>query len=135
MSGLNRKQASLIVFTVLWIAGAPAVASAEGALNESGKHQYLVIVTHDAADHLHLLDDWARDHKRLLAKAKWGCSGGVHTGWVIVEATSQEAALALIPASSRGDAKAIRVEAMDSPDRLKSIHRQLEQMYSLQKIE
>jgi len=134
MSGFNPMNAVIVTLTVL-LTSAPSGARAEGPSRGSGKHLYLIIVTHDGADCLHRLDDWAKNNKSLLAKVKWGCPHGVHTGWVEVEATSEQSALALIPSSSRGEARAIRVEALDSASRLKSIHRQVEQMYALQKLE
>ena len=133
MSGPNWSHASrVIALASMLLAGAPTIVRAK---ENTRTHEYLIVVTHDAADCLRLLDDWARDHKRLLAKAKWGCSEGVHTGWVVVEATSEQAAMAMIPASSREYARAVMVETMDKPDRLQRVHRMLEQMYSLQKSE
>ncbi|HVP67120.1 MAG TPA: hypothetical protein VMT17_07640 [Anaeromyxobacteraceae bacterium] len=98
-------------------------------------HHYLVSLRHEPEDCIRLLEDWEKDHKVLLARTEWGCASGTHSGWVLVEATSEQAAVAQVPASNRAGAKAVMVEVLSKPDQLKKIHQQLQQANALQKSE
>ena len=99
------------------------------------RHHYLVSLKHEAEDCIRLIEDWEKDHRALLAKTEWGCAAGTHSGWVVVEATSEHAAIEQVPASNRTGAKAVMVEVVSTPDHLKKIHHQLQQTNALQKSE
>lgn len=44
-----------------------------------------------------------------LHNCDWGCMGGVHKAWVIVEAESESQALQVVPPILRAEAKAIKL--------------------------
>lgn len=43
----------------------------------------------------------------------WGCRGGVHTGWVIIEAENESQALWVIPPFLRSKARAVKLVKFD----------------------
>lgn len=60
--------------------------------------KYLVEMKHTKEECLQALDAVNESgHKDLLGKIDWGCMDGNHTGYMIVEANSSEAALKDIP--------------------------------------
>jgi len=50
---------------------------------------------------LKALDDMEAASSQLLAKTDWGCMAGDHTGYLVVHASSAQAALNMVPASER----------------------------------
>ncbi len=44
-----------------------------------------------------------------LYNCDWGCKGGVHKAWVIIEAESESRALWVVPPMLRANAKAIKI--------------------------
>jgi hypothetical protein len=44
-----------------------------------------------------------------LTNFDWGCEGGVHTGWAVIEAENESQALGVVPALVRSKARAVRV--------------------------
>ena len=51
----------------------------------------------------------------------WGCGDGVHCGWAIIEAESEEQARMAVPSVIRDDARVIRLIRFDS-DQVKQFH-------------
>lgn len=51
----------------------------------------------------------------------WGCGVGVHVGWAIIEAESEEQALLVVPSIARDTARAIRLIKY-SPEMVKELH-------------
>jgi hypothetical protein len=45
----------------------------------------------------------------FVSQAEWGCSDGVHKGWIIVDVDSKEAAAALLPPVYRSRATIVRL--------------------------
>jgi hypothetical protein len=43
----------------------------------------------------------------LLGRVDWGCKGGDHTGWVVVEAQDERTAKMFLPTSIRQEAHAV----------------------------
>jgi len=113
----------------------PLAAGATDSAKPAEHRHYLISMKHEPEDCIRFLEDWEKEHKALLAKAEWGCAGGTHSGWVLVEATSEQAAIAKVPPSNRPGAKAVLVEVMNNPDHLKKMHQQLQQSNALQKSE
>ncbi len=121
---------------LLLMAMAAGAARADDTAKPASKHHYLVSMTHTAEDCARMLDAWTtKEHKQLLSRTEWGCSAGDHTGWVVVEASSEQAAIALLPQASRASSKAVMVEVMSKPEHFKMVHQQLQQANALQKGE
>ena len=84
--------------------------------------RYLVIAPHDPAQCLTALEE-VKD-AGMLAKWDFGCEDGDHTGYMIVSASSAEEALKNVPASQRGQAKAVKVHKFTAAE-LKSAHEKM----------
>lgn len=57
-----------------------------------------------------------------LHNFEWGCDDGVHCGWAIIEADSQEQALMVVPSLARDTARAIRLVKF-SPEMVRALHK------------
>jgi hypothetical protein len=86
--------------------------------------RYLLIMPHTPAQCLAALDAMEAASPQLLAKTDWGCMAGDHTGYVIVHAASEQAALAMVPANERAGAKAIKLNKF-TPEQIKSFHQKM----------
>ncbi len=51
----------------------------------------------------------------------WGCADGIHCGWAIIEAESEEQARLAVPPVVRGAARVIRLVKF-SPDKAGELH-------------
>lgn len=67
----------------------------------------------------------AAKDKVLLAKMDWGCMSGDHTGYVIVQAADEKAALAKLPEANRATATAEMVTKF-TPEQIKKIHEKMD---------
>jgi len=47
----------------------------------------------------------------LLTNAEWGCMGGVHAAWIIVDVGNEGEALAIVPPAFRSAAKVIALNS------------------------
>lgn len=82
-------------------------------------NKYLVESPHKPEDCLHVLDVvTALGH---VTHYDWGCESGIHTGWVIVDADSEEEALMSVPSIIRREARAIRLNKF-TPEMIKQFH-------------
>jgi hypothetical protein len=100
------------------------VFAAVGVLSSAraiASERYLIEATHTPADCLAVLDTMAEQDKKLLAKTDWGCMSGDHTGYVVVEADSEQAARALLPEKMRASAKVIKVSKF-TPKEIAALH-------------
>ena len=75
-----------------------------------------------------------KDEKVLLGKTS-GDPRPETTRGVVVEASSERAAVALIPLSLPATAKAVRLEVMSRSEQLKKNHQQVQQASALQESE
>ena len=62
----------------------------------------------------HTVEDCKRAVKLVFAMGylnnfDWGCKGGAHAGWVIIEADNESEALLVVPPFLRSRARAIRL--------------------------
>jgi hypothetical protein len=48
-----------------------------------------------------------------VTHAEWGCFDGVHTGWLVVEATSRDEARMVLPPQDRAGARVVRLARFD----------------------
>ena len=63
--------------------------------------KYLVEAPHTPEQCLTALDQVVTTKPELLNEFQWGCMGGVHNGWAVLEADSESAARNLLPDSIR----------------------------------
>jgi hypothetical protein len=80
-------------------------------------NRYLVESPHTAQDCARMIKDVYS--LGSLTHFDWGCEAGVHTGWAIVEAASEDEALFVVPPLVRHQARAIRLVKY-SPDDVKT---------------
>ena len=92
-----------------------------GSPRASASERYLIETTHTPAECLAALDTMAEQDKKLLAKTDWGCLSGDHTGYIVVDADSEQAARALLPEKMRANAKVIKVTKF-TPKEIASLH-------------
>ena len=102
-----------------------APVGVHGAEKEAkGKQHFHLTMPHTAEQCLAALDNMATKDKKLFEKTDWGCKYGDHTGYVTVAAADEEAALAMVPESERGDAKTQRVSKF-TPKEAAEIHKKM----------
>jgi hypothetical protein len=73
--------------------------------------RYLISLTH-GADHevcVRALHSIERYGGHLFTHAEWGCKAGVHSGWLVVELDSRDAAMQMIPPEFRDDAQVVEL--------------------------
>ncbi len=95
-------------------AGSPEKGAAKG-------DRYLIMSPHTAEECLKALDDVTAASPALLAKFDWGCKAGDHTGYVVVQAASEDAARAMLPESQREKAKIVKLNKF-TVEQIKSFH-------------
>jgi hypothetical protein len=102
----------LTVVAAIGIAGflimSPAQAQKEKAA-EVTMSTYLVISPHTMEECLASLDGIVATGEGALDNWYWGCAAGDHTGYLIVEAESEAAALAAVPENIREKARAMKL--------------------------
>jgi hypothetical protein len=61
----------------------------------------------------------------FLSNADWGCSDGVHKGWVTVEAETKEQARQMLPPAYREQAKIVKLNkfTLEEIDKIISHHK------------
>jgi len=109
---------SLILLAVALGFTAPTVL---GSSRASASEQYLIETTHKPEDCVAALDKMVAQDKKLLSKVEWGCLSGDHTGYVIVDASSEQDARAMLPESLRAGAKVIKVSKF-TPKEIAALH-------------
>ena len=83
--------------------------------------RYLLTVPHTPEDCKADLDSVFGHSKELLARFDWGCKGGEHVGWVIIEAGNETTACSMLPIAIRGKANAVVVNKF-SPEDIQAMH-------------
>jgi len=82
---------------------------------------YMIEASHDPAQCMQMLDQYADESRKLLEAAEFGCKSGVHTAWATVEASSEDEARMMLPMSQRNSARVVRVEKM-TPEAIRQMH-------------
>ena len=85
--------------------------------------EYLIKSPHTKAECLQALDETLAKGSDVLAKFKWGCGAGDHTGYAIVEAESKSEAQNIIPTFLRDKADIVELNEF-SPEQIKAYHGQ-----------
>ncbi len=80
---------------------------------------YLVIAPHTPEQCLAALDHLA--DAKVLDRVEFGCPSGDHTGYARIQAASTDEALAIIPGTDRGSARAVEL-ARFTPEQLRAFH-------------
>ncbi len=124
---------------LLFLVGCVAISiMANGALASGGesakkpaahakmaKHpmsMFLIESPHTEAECMNVMDEVNKSGPKELAEWHWGCEAGNHTGYRMVMATDENAALASVPADIRAKAHAYKVSKM-TPQQLDAAHK------------
>ncbi len=99
----------------------PAKAADTRAAAEPGATSYLIVSPHTKAECVAALDAVAAKGDAALGQYDWGCMSGDHTGYLKVQASSEQEALAQVPETIRSKAKAIKLNKF-TVDQVKSFH-------------
>jgi hypothetical protein len=83
--------------------------------------RYLVMTSHTPEKCLAGLDAGVASKPEMLDRIEWGCMGGDHTGYVIVEAANEQAARTMLPATMQSTARVIQLNHF-SVDDIRSFH-------------
>ena len=115
-----------------WIAGSAIIAiafllafpamSRAGDETKTETASYLVSSPHTAEGCLAALDEFVASDKGALDNWYWGCMDGDHTGYEIVQATSKDEALKVVPKSLRTEAKAVKLNKLTA-EQVASFHK------------
>jgi hypothetical protein len=73
--------------------------------------RYLIETPHTAEDCHNLVEQVLA--AGYLYNFDWGCQSGVHCGWVIIEAESEEQAHLAVPSIVRGKARVVKLNRFD----------------------
>jgi hypothetical protein len=68
--------------------------------------RFLLTCPHTPEDCVPDVDSILGHSKELLARFDWGCKGGEHVGWVVVEAADEATAKRMLPVTIRNKATA-----------------------------
>jgi len=85
-----------VVAAVALLLAAPAAADRSSTSGTSST-RYLVITSHTPEKCLADLDAVMANKPEMLDRIEWGCKGGDHTGYIILEASSEQAARQMLP--------------------------------------
>lgn len=84
---------------------------------------YFIESLHTSSECLEALREVLQQGSEVLAQFYWGCAGGDHTGYAVVEAASQYAAEQIVPGTLRRKARVVEVEKF-SPEQIKAVHQE-----------
>lgn len=83
--------------------------------------KYLVETHHTKEECLRELDAFS-GKPEVLEKFNWACASGDHTGYGVIEASSEKEARDVVPEFVRAKAEVIPVAKM-TPDTIRSLHK------------
>ena len=114
---------AIAALLLLTCSALPVFAQAEKAATSpaKAKMRYLVISPHTQEECLAALDGLVQQGSNALAQYDWGCKAGDHTGYAVIEATSPEEALNMVPAVVRKKAKVVALNKFTEKE-VKSFH-------------
>lgn len=76
--------------------------------------RYLIETPHSAQDCLSLVEQVRA--MGYLTHFEWGCKSGVHCGWAILEAESEDEARLAVPPLVRGKARVIKLTRFEADE-------------------
>jgi len=83
--------------------------------------KYLVESKHTQEECLRALDEVLAKGSDTLGRIEWGCMAGDHTGYSIVDASSESDALQIVPTFLRAKARAVKLNRF-TPDQIRAFH-------------
>ena len=85
--------------------------------------RYMIQTSHDPTPTTcgRVLAGLLRAGAHYLRRADWGCERGVHVGWLIVEAKSDDDARLMVPPAFRSNALVVRVHRL-TPEEAQALH-------------
>ena len=83
--------------------------------------KYFVESKHTPEECLRALDEVLAKGPNVLDRIEWGCMAGDHTGYCIVDATSDADALKIVPTFLHGKARVVKLNKFTA-DQIKSFH-------------
>ena len=98
----------------------PAAADKPSA-SASGSTRYLIMTSHTPEKCLADLDAVVASTPDMHNRIEWGCKSGDHTGYIIVDASSEQAARQMPPASMQATARVIKLNRFTA-DEIRSFH-------------
>ena len=117
----TKDRVKLALCAVSLVAIAASVASTAAWATPSGTEKFLIMSPHTKETCLKDLDAVMTETPQLLDRFEWGCMAGDHTGYLIVEAKSEDAARDMLPTALRKDAKIIPLNKFTA-DQIRSFH-------------
>jgi hypothetical protein len=100
---------------------APAAADRASSASSSGSMRYLIITSHTPEKCLADLDAVLASKPDMLDRIEWGCKGGDHTGYLIVDAPTEQAARQMLPAPMQAGARVVTLSRFSADD-IRSFH-------------
>ena len=82
---------------------------------------YLLEISHPDRECLNALDMIVSLGMHILHHTWWGCEVGVHTGWLDIEADSEQDALGVVPPPIRKQVRVVEVQRF-TPNQVKALH-------------
>ncbi len=82
-------------------------------------NRYLIESPHPAPDCGHVME--LLTAMGNITHYDWGCESGIHKGWIVLEAESEEEALLSVPAFVRHEARVVRLNKF-SPEKFEKMH-------------
>jgi hypothetical protein len=83
--------------------------------------RYMIETPHSAEKCNTALYEISVKDPNLFEKFDWGCTAGVHTGWIVVEAGSESEVRNKLPSSLQSDARVVELNKFTT-DQIKSFH-------------
>ena len=123
----KRRLAPFAVLAVTLITAAammlalPAATDRASSSSSSGNMRYLLITSHTPEKCLADLDAVLASKPDMLDRIEWGCKGGDHTGYLIVDAPTEQAARQMLPAPMQAGARVVKLSRFSADD-IRSFH-------------
>ena len=86
--------------------------------------KYLIEQRHTGEGRLEVLDAFVAHRPEGLSQYDWGCAGGEHAGYAIVDAGSRSAVEAGVPPALRSRTRIVELNAF-TPEQIRAYHRGL----------
>lgn len=84
--------------------------------------RYFIESLHTPEECLRALDEVLAKSPAVLDKYEWGCMGGDHTGYAIIEARSEQEAVGIVPAFLREKARVVKLNRF-APEQFRQFHK------------
>ncbi|HOC42730.1 MAG TPA: hypothetical protein PKJ99_06885 [Thermoanaerobaculales bacterium] len=109
-----------LAVAVALISAGPAAAD-RASSSSSGSMRWMIVTSHTPEKCLADLDAVMASKPEMLNRIEWGCKSGDHTGYVVVDASSEQAARQMLPAPMQATARVIRLNRFTA-DEIRAFH-------------